>query len=446
MTSIHRWQLAVLLALLIDLGFCHQVVAFQQDERASTKSSPPVFDISLLMSMANDDPFESKYFVDEINIVQDQKQKIRKCFDNGLNDAFKIVGSVVKPTDRSNAQPARVKLAKLSQKMGSEFGEILLPDQLEGLVGLIRQRALIKQKGYQAFDIVRVEKLDLGFSGDEREKFDKESLAFSKEYLRARNQTRDKAWKKIMAKMPDDAQARLQKILPALQDSSSFVRKTGQLKQSDIKKWSEEEFDTYELSCFQSYISASFHSPDLASELGILDYQTKQMDEIIKRPIAPDRELTRKKQDLEKMKREAMARGDLALMQEWYKQNKTLETREREQVINRAAQEVLLPEQLEVINSVAKFKRLTIDPKHGDEFGAVVAWTESLSQHGDLKELRTIAAKCKTDYYETRKKLWSKTSADIWNLLSANSQQQFKSKFGEFYDYEQEVREDWLKK
>ena len=437
------------------------IVAVAGNSARSAGSAPQERDVSHPTNIANVDPefffrliqldvFSSDHFLEEVNILPAQRDKLRTCVEQGMKDLLQATGrSLDRRVDDSESHPIEADAAEVAstiEKVKLEFNSVLLPGQLKQIIALLRQRDLIRQHGCQSFDLIRMEEFPHMTPQTLPLKNSAELKRLSEQYSQRVLEARKQCWKQIQPELSPQLITDLERILPAVKNQSSVLRMSERLPDfAQLQKWTNDDFDTFEIHSFQNFVSASFNDPELAAQLGILDYQMEQITAILKQPLPLDKKMIAEKAEFQERKSQALADRNLDELQALFLVHQSLESRERELYYSRAADEVLLPEQVKHIKSIAKFKRLMIEQGSGDEFGVVLAWSKLVDNQDNPvdDELKKTVAEARQTFYEKRKLIWTEMSQKIWLEMTPESRESFQVHCGEFYDYDEEVHRNW---
>jgi hypothetical protein len=136
--------------------------------------------------------------------------------------------------------------------------------------------------------------------------------------------------------------------------------------------------------------------------------------------------------------------GDIEGLKRLYKKSKNAELAARQRVIDEIEKDVLLPKQVLLIRSIAKFKRVARESKYGNKFAAAIAWSSTFGGPDfDAARLRKLVESARDEYYtklkNLRKTVWEKAVG----ALPTESRKKFESEYGEFYDYQSEKNASW---
>ena len=427
----------------------------------SASSAPQEWDASHPTVIANVEPdfffrliqsdvFDSDYFLEEVNILPAQRDKLRTSVEQGMKDLLQATGrSLDRSVDNSESGPGKADAAEVAsaiEKVKLEFNSVLIPGQLNQIIALLRQRELIQQHGCQSFDLLRMEEFPHVNPQTLPPKNSAELKSLSEQYSKRVLEARKQCWQQIHQELSPQLIADLERILPAVKNQSIVLRMSETIPDlAQLQKWTKDDFDTLEIRSFQNFVSASFNDSELADQLGILEYQLEQMAAILKQPLPLDEKMIAEKAEFQKRKSQALADRNLDELQSLFQLHQSLESRERELYYARAADEVLLPEQVKHIKSIAKFKRLMLEQRSGDEFGVVLAWSKLVDNQINPVDdkLKKTVEEARQTFYEKRKLLWTELSQKIWQTLTPELRESFQVHYGEFYDYDEEVHRNW---
>ena len=224
-----------------------------------------------------------------------------------------------------------------------------------------------------------------------------------------------------------------------LQEESKSQLKAEPVDFQELEKWTEDDFDNYETQSLQNLIYGTWRSESLRNRLGILDSQLEEMLELnrLSTPLAED--------PTEKTKiYELAAKGDKAGLKAFFKKKQKAIMESRQIVVDKIIRNVLLPRQIELMRSIAQYKRQILELKFGDEFGTALAWSKSFGGPDfNSSKLTKVVESAREEYYSELKKLRKSTCEKALAALPTEAREKFRSSYGEFYDYPSERVAIW---
>lgn len=404
-------------------------------------------DIQTFFPLLGDDTLDFDYFLDEINIVGEQQAKLKKIAKQAFKKWLALKAKEVESAGTSpirrppSPQHMQEELA-FQKKFIAEIDDILLPHQMKDMRCLLKQRSLLQQLNCEAFEMVRRTRAPLGMSESEIVEFNKKSDQLSEDFRIGRQMLRQTAWAKIKPAMPANSTEGLTEISSLLAAESKSVLRAERVDFSELDKWADDDYQKYESKSFQNLIYGLMRNEDMQEQLGILDFQKKDMlainargRENVPSGISPE----------DRLKAIAMsASGDTEGLKALFNKRKEAELAAKQVVIDEIVNDVLLPNQVKLLKSIAKFKRLIHESKYGDQFGAAVAWSVSFGgAEFDKSNLTRVVESARREFYDELKKLRKTTCDETMKALPETSRQQFKSLYGDFYDYQSEKIANW---
>ncbi len=403
-------------------------------------------DAQALFVLLVDGALDFDYFLSELNIVKDQKKKLKEIAEKELKHWLVLQAELMKRRGAANPgapSPERMNPINAFQlELVAKVNEVLLPLQMQQLKRLLRQRTMLQMFDFEGFELVTRNELKLEMSPAEEAKLTKISKQVREDFIKDKRALVRRTWEEIKPEMPGKSTEGLSELLSLLGAERKSRLRGERISFSDLKNWTKIEFANYETRCFQDAVYSLMRSDVMREQLGIVEYQKKQMIEINSRgrENAPSESSPEEREKMIAM----AASGDVEGLKKLYQKRKNAELVARQDVIDEIVADVLLPEQVLLIRSIAKFKRSIYESKYGDEFGAAIAWSNTFGGPDfDTSRLKKLVESGREKYYTELKKLrktaWEKTVG----ALPTHSKKKFESEFGEFYDYQSEKTASW---
>ena len=404
-------------------------------------------DIQTFFPLLDYDSLDIDYFLDEINIVGEQQARLKQIAKDSFEKWLALKSEQIKaagsgPVQRAPSLDHEQKELAFGRKFIADIEGVLLPHQMKDIRCLLKQRSLLQQLNCEAFEIVRRVQEPLGMSESEIAEFNQKSDQLSRDFSIGKQKLSQAAWAKIKVDMPANSTEGLSEISSILAAESKTLMTAERFDFSELNKWTDDDYQKFESECFQNLIYAVMRNVEMQEQIGILNYQLEEIVGINEK----GRENVPSGISLEdRLKGIAMAAaGDIEGLKSINKKQKEAELAARQIVIDQIVNDVLLPDQIKLLSSIAKFKRLILESKYGDQFGAAVAWSTSFgSAKFDKTKFTKIVESARQEFYDELKKLRKKACDDMFGALPETARQEFKTKFGNFYDYESEKIASW---
>ena len=213
---------------------------------------------------------------------------------------------------------------------------------------------------------------------------------------------------------------------------------------ASVEKWTKEDFDRFEE---KKYLLSAFliapNFPPLKKELNILDSQAKEITSLVQSANADRKSVGRVDPTYARLVGMTSS-DDLKDLKAEINESQNAELEFQRSLVNRINENVLLPEQIEKLKTIARFTRLMHESKYGDSFGAAIAWSRT---DENLKVDRSTLAKVvddsRTKYYVNLTKLRKETNKKVLDAMPDQCRQKFESSYGEMYDLESERIAGW---
>lgn len=416
-------------------------------EEANSQEKSQFEDLALFAPMLRDNTLNLNYFLDEINIVGDQKKKLQNIARDSHDDYIAVFTKRIQEQQsgiKTNPEEARTALLAVQKKLISRFEDVLLTQQMSGLRKLLRQRAKLKSKRVESFMLPMVLSNELDFPKEQLPQFG----AFAKkcliEFENKKEELQNDAWTKIKVELSDDSTDEMLELFSMVERLEKLDRNASNRDSTSVEKWTKEDFDRFEE---KKYLLSAFliapNFPPLRKELGILDSQAKEITSLVQSANADRKGVGRVDPTYAKLVGMTSS-DDLKDLKEEINESQNAELEFQRSLANRIAESVLLPQQVEKLKTIARFTRLMQESKYGDSFGAAIAWSRTNENlQVDRSTLAKVVDDSRSKYYANLTKLRKETNKKVLDAMPDQCRQIFESLYGEMYDLESERVAGW---
>jgi hypothetical protein len=405
-------------------------------------------DIQTFFPLLEDEALDISYLLSELNIVGDQQEKLKKVGEQGLKKWLAIMAEGMKQANvqggMTNSPQVRNEMLAFQKSFVKQIDDVLLPHQMKAMRCLLKQRSLLQRFDYQGFELISGGTVEFELSEQVDRDFKTTSKQLSEDFNKRKRELAQQAWERIKPGMPDQSTKGLSELLSLVGAEQKSRLRGERVEFRELKKWTEDDYGNYEKRKYQDLVYSLMRSQPLRDQLNVLEFQ---VDLMIKINVRKRDEVSENGNSDYRQKATALAEaGDVEGMKALFKEKKNAELVARQKVIDEISKEVLLPAQIDLIKSVAKFQRLSREAKYGDEFGAAIAWSKSfVGPEFDSAKLIKLVNSARDEYYTELKKLRKSTWDKTLNALPKQAQLKFQSTYGEFYDFQSERVASWDK-
>lgn len=377
--------------------------------------------------LANDESFDSDYFLEEFNVVEEQRKKLSKLIRT-FSKRFKSA-----PGQIDERQERRISI-------GLEFCEkledILLQHQVADFHKLVRQRAFLrKMKGFEAWQLWSHPTVQSQL-GKNKKEYNKKATEISKKHAEYVLRLKKDSVEKILALCPEEQRSHFKSISRL---NSFGIGGLGiPVNLSEVPDWNDKDFDVYENSLKNTYCFLMLKHDEIRHEFELTDSQLDEFSQIWNDPTyRPDDEKTREYYESERQVRASRNDRKLKKMRRDRLISETDRLSKRTDVI---CDIVLLPHQVNALEDIVKYKRMSLNGSYGDQIGSLIAWMKSSEQYdiapNALGEMESIHK----EFHSKRKDSFDETCKMLLSEMPTVARDHFEDYFGRCYDIVEERR------
>ena len=331
--------------------------------------------------------------------------------------------------------------AALQERFVEGLSDVLLPNQMDGIRKLLKQRTHLKKLGIESFLLPAMVADELELKPEEKNNLRKEIRALYDDYERKKKELVKSSLKETASVLPSDA-------IIGIDDLISLVGNAPQSKSqrceiTELKDWTDDDYKDFEEREFVRWVLLCNGYDPLKTWLEIFDQQATQMHDIVNQVIAERDEDWRVDPNYARLINLA-PEGQLEELKSEIKKKQDAELERQQKIADKVASDVLLPHQAEALRRIAKFRRVALEAKYGDDFATIVAWAKVFGD-SEMDESKTekLFDSARTRYYKDLEALKEELTQKSMEALPETAKAIFTSLYGEMYDYQAEQIHRW---
>jgi len=421
-------------AALLFLG-----VVFLQAEQKELLGQDAELSSGFVTELMSEKLIDSNYFCNEVELVDFQKEKLRKVLIWLEGKMGQVVSSHSKQQNTSAAE----QFEDIRKQTAKKLDEFLVADQKNLMQALVGQRAMIKQQELEAFELPKV------VSNGEESLFAKQELSriatacdkAKQDYSDAVLESMRESLRMITSEFPDEFVNNFELVFQAVSQKSDLFQSEYSFEILD-NTLPDNDFDEFENLCFHNLVTGSISSKNTRDLLGVQEYQTEEFRKLVSLPHHTPAKLIEKREEFNRSKMAAVRKGDIKELKILFQKDIRLTVEEREAQVRDILEQVFVPHQITNIEKIAKFKRLQLEFGR-NPFDSFASWAKL--QDLPAKKIRGISEKSEAaakEFEKQRKREWDLACKAVEASMSTESLARFRKRFGPFYDLTAELVEN----
>ena len=422
--------------------FHNESCGLAQSSPETSTSDESETDFPSYLPLITDDTLSLSYFLDELNIVGYQQEQLKKLTKKTRTEWFKMFVQLTKDKASLKKDPDRAReFAALQERFVEGLSDVLLPNQMDGIRKLLKQRTHLKKLGIESFLLPAMVADELELKPEEKNNLRKEIRALYDDYERKKKELVKSSLKETASVLPSDA-------IIGIDDLISLVGNAPQSKSqrceiTELKDWTDDDYKDFEEREFVRWVLLCNGYDPLKTWLEIFDQQATQMHDIVNQVIAERDEDWRVDPNYARLINLA-PEGQLEELKSEIKKKQDAELERQQKIADKVASEVLLPHQAEALRRIAKFRRVALEAKYGDDFATIVSWAKVFGDSEmDESKSEKLFDSARTRYYKDLEALKEELTQKSMEALPETAKAIFTSLYGEMYDYQAEQIHRW---
>ncbi len=400
------------------------LIVFPQDMPSANFSSED------LVYFLGSDILDSDYFLDEIDIVQSQKKKLRETVEKNSLILVKLMSTAGGEKVDPNA------FADFMAQMSQEINSILLPHQFKVMKGKISQREYQKKYGCEPVDLIFIVADRLKLAEHDKQRLLEEAKQIRQSYHDKLSELREQAKEKCLGILPEENLKRLT-IYSAIAKGSEAKVKILQARILELAI-QEKQFDQVEKLIYAEFI---YDLPTNQFARDMLLFNQAQIEEheaSLQLAWSQPNEYSGFFENAKLEAMESMKTGDLDALKKLHDDQQRSHGNQLIEKANFIGDRVLTQKQILAAKEYSQFRRKSLEAGNDDFFG-MLAVVGSMEDSKDKAKIKKFIDQASEQFYKNRKKILEDAFNEIFNLIPIPGKEHFIELFGkDMYDYESE--------
>ena len=426
-----------------------RVVSAESEKEADKEK---ILEFGIFSQLWDDEALGFNYLLEEVNIVDDQKNQLKQAADESRSEQAEFISSFYQAqVERKkrfsifNDKDWMRKQLKVYDNLFSKVNTALLPHQVEELRYILRQRSFLRNASCEAFTMPLRVATKIGMNPDEISVLRKSLEPLAKKFSAKRSSLLRESLKEASDQIPG-SKAELFELAEQVNELDRFASFGFSNRPSAISQWTKQEFSDFEEERFRTAVFNLKNSPALQSAILLQDFQLVEIREFItefKQSILPGelvdpgyvaivKKLPEGDANIENLKSAVISKFDQFMNR-------------RKELVADISTDVLLEHQVEKLKRIAEFSRSINESMYGDEFGILLAYVKSAdTKRVDVPRIASRIDEVRQSFYEELKSLRQKYGDEVLSGMAAATRKKFTDVYGDrFYDYQSERIATW---